>query len=174
MDYLWTPWRYRYVAKASPSDECIFCAKAAANDDAANLIVYRGELNFVLLNLFPYTTGHLMIAPYDHVSTLGGAREEAITEMMLLARRAERCLTAVYKPQGLNVGMNLGECAGAGIAGHIHMHVLPRWTGDSSFMTTVGETRVLPEDLSVTYDRLVRAWHGEDSEPRDGGTLARS
>jgi len=154
MDWLWSPWRYRYVTKASPSDDCIFCAKAAASQDEENLIVFRGEKNFVVLNLFPYTSGHLMIAPYAHISTLGEAGTGTLEEMIRLAKRAESNLRIGYKPQGMNLGMNLGECAGAGIAGHIHLHMLPRWTGDSSFMTTISETRVVPEDISETYRKL--------------------
>lgn len=162
MDYLWSPWRYRYVTKAGATDECIFCVKAAGKDDAANLIVHRGERAFVLMNLYPYTTGHLMIAPYQHVATLGGAPRETTAEIMLLARRAEACLNSIFHPHGFNIGMNLGECAGAGVAEHIHMHVVPRWAGDCSFMTTVGETRVVPEDLETTYQRIMRAWPEED------------
>ena len=158
MDWLWTPWRYRYVSKASPTDACIFCEKSAQNDDEKNLIIHRGERCFVLLNLFPYTSGHLMIAPYEHVDSLAKVNEDAALEMMRLARAAERHLRDTYKPQGLNMGMNLGECAGAGIAEHIHMHVLPRWIGDSNFMTTIGETRVMPEDLTETYRRLKAAF----------------
>lgn len=158
MDYLWSPWRYRYVTTSKPSDDCIFCLKAAQNQDAENYIVYRGRFNFVLLNLYPYISGHLMVAPYEHVATLEAASEESLTEMMRLVRDAERHLRAIYRPEGLNVGMNLGQCAGAGVASHIHMHVMPRWTGDTSFMTTVGETRVMPEELSVTYEKLTRAW----------------
>jgi ATP adenylyltransferase len=134
--------------------------KAREHRDRENLILHRGEDCFVLLNLYPYTNGHLMIAPYAHVATLGGAAPEALAEMMRLARRSEECLGAVYRPQGMNVGMNLGECAGAGVAGHIHMHVVPRWPADANFMTTLGETRVLPEDLETTYDRLLEAWQG--------------
>ena len=158
MDYLWSPWRYQYVSRAAASDACIFCVKAAEHDDARNLILYRGARNFVLLNLFPYTSGHLMIAPYEHVPALGAAAEETLAERMLLARRAEACLNEVYRPAGMNIGMNLGECAGAGVAGHIHMHVVPRWPADANFMTTVGETRVLPEDLAATYTKLSKAW----------------
>jgi len=154
MDWLWSPWRYRYVTKASPSDACIFCGKSSASQDEENLIVFRGERNFVLLNLFPYTSGHLMIAPYAHISTLGEAEEETLFEMMRLARRTEQNLRSAYQPQGMNLGMNLGECAGAGIAGHIHLHMLPRWTGDANFMTTIGETRVVPEDIQETYRKL--------------------
>ncbi len=158
MDHLWSPWRYQYVTKAGKDGVCIFCEKSAARNDAENFVLYRGDRNFVLLNIFPYTTGHLMIAPYEHVATLEETSEETVSEMALLARLAEKRLRAVYQPQGLNVGMNIGECAGAGVAGHIHMHVLPRWVGDSSFMTTVGETRVLPEAVMVTYEKLARAF----------------
>jgi ATP adenylyltransferase len=158
MDYLWSPWRFQYVSGATPADVCIFCAAAAANKDDEYLVVHRASRNFVILNRFPYTSGHLMIAPYRHVAALCDADEETAAEMMLLTRQAEKHLRAIYRPSGLNAGMNLGECAGAGVAGHIHMHVLPRWCGDSSFMTVIGETRVLPEDLSTTYARLSRAW----------------
>jgi ATP adenylyltransferase len=154
MDRLWSPWRYRYVSTASPSNACIFCAKPAANDDAANYIVLRAERNFVLLNLYPYTNGHLMIAPYEHVAKLTDADPKTLAEMMSLAVRCEAALRSLYNPDGINLGMNLGEAAGAGVAGHIHMHVLPRWSGDASFMSTIAETRVLPEELSVTYQRL--------------------
>ncbi len=154
MDRIWSPWRYRYVSQASPGDPCIFCEKAAENRDAENFVVHRGERTFALLNLYPYTTGHLMIAPYRHSGTLLDLPDETLTEMILLARRAEDHLRRLYKPQGLNVGINIGECAGAGVADHIHMHVLPRWPADSNFMTTVGETRVLPEALESTYAKL--------------------
>lgn len=161
MEHLWSPWRYTYVSKAQPTDRCIFCDKAAQNKDADNHIVYRGKDSFVILNIYPYTSGHLMIAPYAHVATLEEAGSQTLAEMMELTRLAEKHLRSVYKPQGLNIGMNIGECAGAGVAGHIHMHVLPRWTGDSNFMTTVAETRVMPEDLAVTYARLSAAFRGE-------------
>ena len=154
MDHLWTPWRYRYIAQTEPSTGCIFCIKAADNRDAENYILHRGSLNFILLNLFPYTNGHLMIAPYAHVATMEETRQETMAEMMRLARRAEANLRAVYRPDGLNMGMNIGASAGAGVAGHIHMHLLPRWTGDANFMTTIGETRVVPEELPVTYEKL--------------------
>jgi ATP adenylyltransferase len=160
MDYLWSPWRYRYVTQAEPSAGCIFCLKAGQNKDTENYVVYRGSLNFVLLNLYPYTNGHLMIAPYQHVATMEETPEATLAEMMRLARRAEANLRAAYRPDGLNIGMNIGASAGAGIAGHIHLHVLPRWTADANFMTTVGETRVLPEELTVTYEKLVkRSWN---------------
>ena len=154
MDRLWSPWRYRYVSNASPENACIFCAKAESGDDSGNYVVLRAERNFVLLNLYPYTNGHLLIAPYRHVASLAEAGSETLEEMMRLTARVEQALNDVYRPGGINIGMNLGECAGAGVAGHIHMHVLPRWTGDASFMTTVGETRVLPEELETTWTRL--------------------
>jgi ATP adenylyltransferase len=160
MDHLWSPWRYDYVTKAGSDVPCIFCEKSSQTSDSENYIVHRAKKNFILLNIYPYTTGHMMIAPYEHVATLEATSEETVTEMMLLSRQAAKHLRAIYHPHGMNIGMNVGECAGAGVAGHIHMHVLPRWIGDSSFMTTVGETRVLPEDLRVTYERLVKAFAG--------------
>jgi len=134
----------------------------AANKDEERLIVYRGEFNFVVLNRFPYTSGHLMVVPYRHLSELASLSVDEANEMMALVRSSEQHLRAVYRPDGLNIGMNLGESAGAGIAGHIHMHVLPRWGGDANFMTTVGETRVLPEELPVTWRRLKAAFTSRD------------
>jgi ATP adenylyltransferase len=158
MDRLWSPWRYRYVSTAEPSAACIFCVKSQESDDEKNLIVYRGKFNFILLNLFPYTSGHLMVAPYAHVATLEEASEEIVTELMLLTRLSQAKLREAYRAPAFNAGMNIGSAAGAGIAGHIHMHVLPRWPGDVNFMTSVGETRVLPEDLTETYRKLSAAF----------------
>jgi ATP adenylyltransferase len=158
MDRLWSPWRYRYVSTAECATGCIFCDKPAANADADNLIVYRGHRCFVLLNLYPYTAGHVMVAPYAHVGTLQQADEETVAEVMSLTKRTERHLRTVYNAPGFNIGMNIGACAGAGVAGHIHMHVLPRWAGDANFMTTIAETRVVPEDLSVTFEKLSKAF----------------
>jgi len=160
MDRLWSPWRYTYVSEANSQQGCIFCLKPAENQDVRNFIVHRARLNYVLLNLYPYTTGHLMIAPYAHIATLEATPEETLAEMILLAREAERALRAVYRPAGFNLGMNIGECAGAGVAGHIHLHVVPRWPADSNFMTTVGETRVLPERLEDTYAKLLKEFAG--------------
>ena len=163
MDRLWTPWRYAYVSKAQPFDGCVFCEKAKPGADEENLVVFRAERSYVLLNLYPYNNGHIMVAPYEHVATLEGADEETALEMMRLTRRAESVLRRVYRPKGVNLGMNIGECAGAGVAGHIHMHVLPRWPGDVSFMTSIGETRVVPEDLETTWRTLRQAFqdHGD-------------
>ncbi len=154
MDYLWTPWRYHYVSKGAHSPGCIFCEALKLKNDAESLILHRAKLCFVILNRFPYTTGHSMIAPYEHVGELDKASPEALSEMMLLAQRLGRALGALYRPDGYNLGMNLGRVAGAGVADHLHLHVLPRWAGDTSFMTTVGETRLEPEDLATTYSKL--------------------
>jgi ATP adenylyltransferase len=158
LDYIWSPWRYPYLTGGAKPEGCIFCEMATAHRDEEYLIVFRGEHNFVVLNRFPYTSGHLMVVPYRHVPDLSGLDDRAASELMALTRASERHLRAVYRPDGLNIGMNIGESAGAGIAGHIHMHVLPRWTGDANFMTTVAQTRVLPEELTVTYRRLKEAF----------------
>lgn len=157
MDQLWTPWRFRYVSEHEKSEGCIFCDMAAADPakNRENLIVHRAHFNFLVLNLFPYTTGHSMIVPYEHVASLGAVRQETLQEMMELARSLERGFAEIYHPEGYNVGMNLGKSAGAGVAGHIHLHFLPRWNGDTNFMTVIGETRIQPEDLLTTYDKLV-------------------
>lgn len=154
MDYLWTPWRYQYLVASGKPDGCVFCNAPQDGDDRRALIVHRATYNYVILNRFPYTNGHLMVVPYRHVASLQDLDPETLTELILLAQTAERILRAVYRPDGLNFGMNLGASAGAGIAGHLHLHGLPRWMGDANFMTVVGETRVLPEDLSVTWQRL--------------------
>lgn len=154
MDRLWSPWRYRYVRQAAKDDTCIFCAALERHDDRDTLILFRGQHNFVILNRFPYTTGHVMIAPYDHIAELERARPEVLAEMMALCQRVAQALAALYQPEGYNLGMNLGRCAGAGVRGHLHMHLLPRWSGDTSFMTTVAETRLEPEELQTTYAKL--------------------
>ncbi len=160
MDYIWTPWRYQYVADPDKENSCVFCNALAAGDDAKQLIVLRGVQNFIILNRFPYTTGHAMVVPYMHQAELGSCEPKILAEMMRLAQRLQQALAALYSPQGYNLGMNLGRSAGAGVTGHLHMHVLPRWTGDASFMTTVGETRLHPEELSETYEKLRKALEG--------------
>ena len=157
MDYLWTPWRYQYITTADKAEGCPFCHKRDIGDDRKALIVHRARHNFVILNLFPYTSGHMMVVPYEHLDSLEKLPAEAAVEMIELAQRLEGVLRQVYKPDGINLGMNIGKAAGAGVTGHIHMHVLPRWMGDASFMTTVGETRVLPEDLETTWERIKEA-----------------
>lgn len=157
MDLLWTPWRYRYIADAKKDDGCIFCRALALPDDKEALILLRARKNFIILNRYPYTPGHLMIAPLLHTADFAAADSETSCEMMQLAQRTQAALAAAYHPEGYNIGMNLGRCAGAGVTGHFHLHVLPRWVGDSNFMTTVAETRLEPEDLATTYEKLRRA-----------------
>lgn len=157
MDYLWTPWRYRYIAEAKNVTGCVFCAAAEANRDEEMLIVQRGVKNYIILNRYPYTSGHVMIVPYLHTADFAGLEKDTAAEMILLTQRVQAAIDDVYHPDGFNMGMNLGRSAGAGIENHLHMHLLPRWAGDTNFMTTVGETRLEPEDLSTTYTRLRKA-----------------
>ncbi|HET6181561.1 MAG TPA: HIT domain-containing protein [Candidatus Sulfotelmatobacter sp.] len=157
MDYLWTPWRYAYVSSTEQAAGCVFCDAPMENDDAKVLIVHRGQHCYVILNAFPYTPGHVMIVPYTHLDELQKLPAEAAHEMMGLSQRMETVLRDLYHPDGVNLGMNIGKAAGAGIAGHIHMHELPRWVADSNFMTVVGETRILPEALEVTWGRMKKA-----------------
>jgi ATP adenylyltransferase len=157
MDYLWTPWRYAYVSTAEKASGCVFCNAVEAGDDAKALIVHRAKHCFVILNAYPYTPGHVMIVPYAHLDELRKLPADAATEMMALAQRMESVLRELYTPDGINLGMNIGKAAGAGIAGHIHMHVLPRWVADANFLSVVSETRVLPELLGETWKRMTAA-----------------
>ncbi len=157
MDFLWSPWRYAYVTgQTAPADSgrCVFCEIGSTSEDDTAGIVFRGRHTFVVLNQFPYTSGHLMIVPYAHVATLEQCSDAILAETMRLARRAEINLRELYRCPGLNLGWNIGECAGAGVAAHIHLHVLPRWPGDASFLTSIGETRVLPEDLATSLAKM--------------------
>ena len=159
MDRLYTPWRYDYIKGASGEKtgfgaSCVFCTLAARGDDEGSFILHRARQNFVVLNIYPYTAGHLMIVPFEHTADLPALAKETSDELMDLAKRAVGLLEDVYHPHGFNLGMNLGQAAGAGVSDHLLLHVLPRWAGDSNFMTTVGETRVIPEDLRTTYDKL--------------------
>ncbi len=153
MDYLWTPWRYAYVTAGEKPGECIFCQSAKLADPEA-LIVHRSEHCFIILNKFPYTSGHVMIVPYQHVGLLSQLTADAAQDMMTLARKMEGVLRELYRPDGINMGLNIGKAAGAGVADHVHMHVLPRWVADANFMSVVGETRVLPEALETTWERM--------------------
>ncbi len=185
MDRLWTPWRYNYVTKSEaqparkgvpevldawPGDRhCVFCNLIGAADwalgqgmdrvtaERAIYLLERGTSCFLVLNGFPYNNGHLMVVPFQHEASLAALPLATAEEMMRLARRAERALRAIYKPHGLNFGLNLGEAAGAGVAEHLHLHGLPRWNGDTNFMTVVGETRILPEMLEASWERLREA-----------------
>ena len=153
LERLYTPWRLAYVTGAAKSSDCVFCA-ALSSADADPLIVFRGITAFVILNLFPYNNGHVMIVPNRHIASLVDATSDELSEMMDLTRRTEIALREAFTPEGLNMGLNLGKAAGAGILEHLHLHVVPRWSGDTNFMTVVGQTRVLPQELPVTADRL--------------------
>jgi ATP adenylyltransferase len=158
MDHIWSPWRMKYIGRQKTPRGCIFCSALKKEDGVDNLIVTRGKLAFVILNRYPYTSGHLMVVPYSHVRTMEELDESSLSEVMVLIRRVIATINSVYKPEGFNIGANLGTVAGAGIANHVHFHVVPRWGGDTNFMTSVSGARVLPEDLSDTYQRLKDAW----------------
>ena len=153
MDRLWSPWRLQYVTSTGDPHGCVFC-EALSSEEAGSLVVHRGRDCYVILNLFPYNSGHLMVVPNRHIATLSAATREERCEMMDLTRLAEQALTESYRPQGLNVGINLGKAAGAGVLDHLHVHLVPRWSGDTNFMSVVGEVRVLPEDITQTAHRL--------------------
>ena len=153
MEHLWSPWRLAYITGGTASEGCVFCS-VLSDREAAPLIVHRGAHCFVILNLFPYNNGHLMVIPNRHIASLRSAKPEELSELMALTRAAEIALTEAYAPHGINMGINIGKPAGAGILDHVHMHVVPRWNGDTNFMTVVGQTRVLPEELPDTASRL--------------------
>jgi ATP adenylyltransferase len=154
MERLWTPWRLAYVTGSSgESTGCIFC-DAPTDPDAAPLVLFRGPACYVILNLFPYNNAHLMVVPNRHVAVLAEASGEELDELMSLTRTAEMAITEAYAPHGMNMGINVGKPAGAGVPGHLHMHVVPRWNGDTNFMSVVGQTRVLPEELPQTAAKL--------------------
>ncbi|HUS12467.1 MAG TPA: HIT domain-containing protein [Pyrinomonadaceae bacterium] len=159
MDRLWSPWRYEYIASGntsnSASNVCIFCRlRDDPVHDEGNFVVHRAKYNFVVLNIYPYISGHLLIVPNEHVGELDAAAKETTDELMDLTKRCQTALREVYQPTGFNIGMNLGKSAGAGVVDHIHIHILPRWTGDTNFMSTIANTRVIPEDLATTYQKL--------------------
>ena len=159
MEFVWSPWRYDYIAATGTSaPSCVWWIGGDRDQDAGRLVVYRGTLNFVILNLFPYTSGHFMVAPFVHTARFDEAPADQLSEMMQLAQRGMRALNTLYRPEGFNIGMNLGHCAGAGIREHFHLHIVPRWTGDANFMGITGETRVLPEELAITYRRMTEVF----------------
>lgn len=156
MDYMWAPWRLKYIQGLDNKDNgCIFCNKPKEDDDRKNLILYRGQFNFIIMNLFPYNNGHLMIVPYQHTSDILCLEKEHSKELWSLVCLCKKVLTIVLKPEGFNMGMNMGRCSGAGIDQHIHMHLVPRWNGDTNFMPVVGETKVISQDLGDSYNALL-------------------
>ncbi len=155
MKRLWAPWRMKYILEADLKGEgCIFCTKPEQNRDEENMILFRGKHVFVIMNIFPYNTGHLMIAPYSHVASLEYLSEEEVTEMFLLAQEVIKILRKVMGPDGFNVGINIGRVAGAGFDQHVHLHIVPRWNGDTNFMPVLADVKVIPEGLRETYNRL--------------------
>lgn len=155
MDYIAAPWREEYVKKVFKMKECIFCQALKQKNDKQCYILHRGDHNFILLNKYPYTPGHLMIAPYAHLASIELAEKKSAEELIELLTKCLRILREQYKPQGFNTGMNIGHSAGAGVADHYHLHIIPRWTGDSNFMPLIGKTKIVLEDLHTTYDRLL-------------------
>jgi ATP adenylyltransferase len=154
MKKIWAPWRIQYIEKAGRMEGCILCDKPAEKKDEINLILYRGRKNFVILNAYPYTPGHLMVAPYRHVGDLNDISEEESREHNEVIKLCLNLLNTTVKPDGFNIGMNLGRVAGAGVLGHVHTHIVPRWQGDNNFMPVVADVKVLSEGLSATYKKL--------------------
>ncbi len=164
MDVLWSPWRYDYIKSdknedAIESTGCVFCdiLKSSASDEE-KFILHRAEHNFIILNIYPYISGHIMVVPYKHIADIDKSSKQESDELMDLTKKCQSIIRSTYYPQGLNIGMNLGKAAGAGVAEHLHMHILPRWVGDANFMTAIGETRTIPESLQTTYEKLKDAF----------------
>jgi ATP adenylyltransferase len=158
MNHLWSPWRMEYIENSNKVDGCVFCVLQEMQDGTGNLIAYRGRCAFVILNRYPYTSGHLMVVPYEHKSNIEELDAVTRAEMMELTTRCMAVLRKSYNPQGFNMGANIGEAAGAGVKDHVHIHIVPRWAGDTNFMSTVGEARVLPESLETTFYRVKQAF----------------
>jgi ATP adenylyltransferase len=158
LNHIWTPWRMKYIQGHNDEKGCVFCLAAEGDDGLDNLVFHRGEGIFMILNRYPYTSGHVMCVPYVHVDRLQDLPRATRLELMDMVCKAVEVLQLVYHPEGFNIGLNLGKVAGAGIADHLHMHIVPRWGGDTNFMSAVGQTRVLPESLSDTYRRVKEAW----------------
>lgn len=168
MDRLWTPWRFAYIRDADKDTGCVFCRMLEERRDSDNFLLWRGRTCYVILNLFPYTSGHMLVVAKRHISCLTDATAEELHEIIELGRLCEDALRKEYQPGGFNIGFNIGRAAGAGVAHHLHMHVLPRWAGDSNFVSVIGETRVLPEELHTTFQRLQPYFSGKAaSSPHD-------
>jgi ATP adenylyltransferase len=159
VETLWSPWRSEYIASGASEDtqssSCVFCEiQQSPERDETNFVLHRASRNFIVLNIYPYISGHLLIVPFEHVAELDAAAKATTDELMDLTKRCQTALREVYQPRGFNIGMNLGRAAGAGIVGHIHVHIMPRWMGDTNFISTVSNTRVIPEALATTYSKL--------------------
>ena len=160
MNHLWSPWRMEYIENNNKDEECVFCIAQAKEDGAENLIAYRSERTYVILNRYPYTSGHLMVVPFEHKASLEDLDPATRAEIMELATLCMAVLRNVYNPQAFNIGLNIGEAAGAGVKEHVHLHIVPRWRGDTNFMSILGESRVLPELLADTYQRVKKGFQG--------------
>ena len=158
MKRIFSPWRMKYINDSNPQSECIFCSLPDMKSDRESLIIRRGDSAFVLMNRFPYTSGHIMVAPYAHQPSIEMLNETTQAELMALITKSVKVLRYIYEPEGFNIGANVGSAAGAGFGDHIHFHIVPRWVGDTNFMSTLGEVRVLPEDLETTWERIRAAW----------------
>lgn len=158
MENLWSPWRMKYVTDGDNPGSCVFCTAPTQPDSSANLIVHRGTTCYTILNRYPYTSGHVMVVPFVHVSGIDLLTPEVRFEMFEMVNTAVGVLRKVYQPEGFNIGINMGVAGGAGISEHAHIHIVPRWAGDTNFMSTTGETRVIPEDLGVTFRRISNSW----------------
>ncbi|OLB57916.1 MAG: hypothetical protein AUI03_00090 [Nitrospirae bacterium 13_2_20CM_2_62_8] len=167
MKVVWAPWRMAYIKQARKPARCIFCSKARERRDAANLLLHRGRHGFVMMNLFPYNSGHLMVAPYAHVNSPESLSADAALDLIRLTNLSLRALRAAIRPEGFNVGMNLGRVSGAGLDAHVHLHIVPRWNGDTNFMPLFSETRVIPEHLRETYRKLRARFRQMPTEGRD-------
>lgn len=163
MKHLWSPWRLEYLT-AQEAEECVFCSAAEGEDDREKLVLLRGERAFLILNRYPYNNGHLLVVPYAHVPSLEDLDTPTLTEMMVLVNRGLRALRAAMNPDGFNLGANLGKVAGAGVADHVHIHLVPRWSGDTNFMPVVGEMRVIPQTWLQTYDDLKAALEAQSQD----------
>jgi len=163
MKYLWSPWRMSYILEDKNEGGCAFCQALKQTDGRENLIIYRGQSSFVILNRYPYTSGHLMVIPFDHCATIQGLTPETRSEIIELTSQCVEVLTEEYQAQGFNLGANLGGAAGAGIPQHVHFHIVPRWDGDTNYMSAIGGTRVVPEALEVTYLRIHTTWNKQQN-----------
>lgn len=162
MDRLWAPWRMTYISGDHVDEGCIFCNKPKETKDKANLILFRGEYSFIMMNLFPYNNGHLMVAPYKHTGNLEDLNDSELLEMMQLVQKSIKAMKRCMRPDGFNTGFNIGRAAGAGIADHVHFHIVPRWVGDTNFMPTLAGTKVISEHILKTYDKIYKELHLED------------
>ncbi len=161
MDTLWAPWRMKYILDPKHTGGCIFCDNPKADQDRELLILHRGKLCFIMLNLYPYNNGHMMVMPYRHISRLDEMTPEENADMMMLTQKCAAVLDEKFRPNGFNIGMNIGQAAGAGIDDHLHMHIVPRWSGDCNFMPVIGETKVMPQHLDATYAALIDGFKGQ-------------